>query len=149
MKRCCTCKEIKPLTDFHKRSVSPDGFTRYCRACQKQRNKIHYSEHKEQYMAVARNSRKVRDAAYRAWKSTLKCQLCSCSDTECLDFHHVDSKKKEISISAGIHEVSSKRLINELTKCAVVCANCHRKIHAGTIRASLVTLDVSQIPSIK
>lgn len=101
-------------------------------------------------MAIARNSRKARGVAYKAWKLTLQCQLCGCSDVECLDFHHVDSKQKEISISAGIHEVSSKRLVSELTKCAVVCANCHRKIHAKTVCASsLIALNIDQIPNLK
>src|ERR1700759_1739807 len=32
-KRCAECKEIKPLTEFHRRSVSKDGRNSTCKAC--------------------------------------------------------------------------------------------------------------------
>lgn len=33
MKICCRCKAGKPLSDFHKRSASPDGHQRLCKGC--------------------------------------------------------------------------------------------------------------------
>ncbi len=34
-KRCCTCKIIKPIIDFHKNKTTKDGFNSRCRACKR------------------------------------------------------------------------------------------------------------------
>lgn len=35
MKKCIFCKINKPFTDYHKRSVSPDGFDNRCKECRR------------------------------------------------------------------------------------------------------------------
>ena len=35
MKTCTKCRETKSTSEFHKRSMSPDGFRIYCKACVK------------------------------------------------------------------------------------------------------------------
>ena len=50
------------------------------------------------------------------------------------DFHHRDPKTKIESIGQLLHAVRvdlamSKKLIKELDKCDLLCANCHRKRH--------------------
>lgn len=63
---------------------------------------------------------------------------CKCGEMELcvLDFHHVDPKTKEYRVASIIRgRESLKRLRAELEKCIVVCANCHRKIHAGLLAA--------------
>lgn len=61
-----------------------------------------------------------------------KCILCSYSRTVwALDLHHVDASKKEFSLSVrGLTRAWSK-IKAEADKCVLVCANCHREIHAG------------------
>ena len=48
-----------------------------------------------------------------------------------LDFHHINPQYKKKNIS----EFSSwsNDLIEELNKCALLCKNCHCKIHSGVI----------------
>jgi 5-methylcytosine-specific restriction endonuclease McrA len=62
------------------------------------------------------------------------CLKCSETDLSCLDAHHVDPKQKEHSIgtikSLGY---SLEKIKQELAKCVCLCANCHRKLHAGKI----------------
>ena len=51
------------------------------------------------------------------------------NDPECLDFHHIDPKTKDVSV-ARIWRTSLKQLdkmIEEIKKCIVLCSNCHRK----------------------
>lgn len=61
------------------------------------------------------------------------CQFCGYNKCqEALDFHHLDSKKKDFNISGGTK--SFERLKPEIDKCVLVCANCHREIHAGLIK---------------
>ena len=59
-----------------------------------------------------------------------KCRLCGYS--RCIDsmhFHHADPTLKEFTISTK--SWSWERLVQELSKCVLVCANCHGEIHAG------------------
>lgn len=64
------------------------------------------------------------------YKNDIGCQLCGESDPACLDLHHreVDEKYKR-GTRAYDGQWSLDRLISELDKCIVLCANCHRKIH--------------------
>jgi predicted HNH restriction endonuclease len=51
-----------------------------------------------------------------------------------LDFHHVDSTKKEFGIGNSGYTRSWEKVKKELDKCILVCANCHREIHEGLIK---------------
>lgn len=59
-----------------------------------------------------------------------KCEICGydkCIDA--LEFHHLDSSKKDFGISSGETRKWNK-IKNELDKCIMVCSNCHRELHA-------------------
>lgn len=43
----------------------------------------------------------------------------------CMDFDHVFGEKK-FDIAHGYNQVSMKVLLEEISKCEVVCSNCHR-----------------------
>lgn len=45
-----------------------------------------------------------------------------------LDFHHKDKSEKEFTIGK-MKKGSLELLENEIKKCAVLCANCHREFH--------------------
>jgi len=72
-----------------------------------------------------------------------KCENCGYSKCDkALEFHHVNEKDKKFNISRR----SSKNLkkgwtefIEEINKCVLLCANCHREAHYGF-------LDVTKIP---
>ena len=51
-----------------------------------------------------------------------------CGSTKNLEFHHINPKEKDITLSRSIY--SWERTKNELKKCICVCANCHREIHS-------------------
>lgn len=67
------------------------------------------------------------------WVTTQKvsCSICGETDPICLDFHHLDPAQKTIEISLAIARWSIKRIREEMDKCIVVCANCHRKLEAA------------------
>ena len=48
----------------------------------------------------------------------------------CMDFHHRDPETKKYEI-ADYNRWGIKYLQEELDKCVALCANCHRKVHAG------------------
>lgn len=61
-----------------------------------------------------------------------KCICCGYNKSvSALDFHHKDPKEKDFGISARGHSRSWQRVKNEIDKCVLLCANCHREVHAG------------------
>jgi hypothetical protein len=58
-------------------------------------------------------------------KSNTRCSDCGLMyDPVCLDFDHIKDKNKDVSILT--HRYSVATILNEIDKCDVVCANCHR-----------------------
>lgn len=58
------------------------------------------------------------------------CQICGYNRClEAFDFHHIDEQTKSFTISA--HLTSFKAIKAELDKTVLLCANCHREVHAG------------------
>jgi len=67
-------------------------------------------------------------------KSEEGCYFCGLENPVCLDFHHKNSEEKKESVSRMADKDYSVELIElEIEKCEVICANCHRKLHAGEI----------------
>ena len=62
-----------------------------------------------------------------------ECCLCKKQyEPELYDFHHLDPKKKEFGLGAVRGKIVSwKRLVIELRKCVMLCANCHRLVEYG------------------
>lgn len=62
-----------------------------------------------------------------------KCAICGYDRClEALELHHLNETIKEFGISDGCTR-SLDRAKEESDKCILVCANCHREIHAGLI----------------
>ena len=80
--------------------------------------------------AVSRRRKKLRSTAceYKGGKCSL-CGYDRCQ--EALDFHHKDPSKKSFGLSARGLTRSWDKIKEEIDKCILICANCHREIHAG------------------
>ena len=60
-------------------------------------------------------------------------KCCLCGYNKCngaLEFHHINPQEKEFGICTGVIRALEIEL-EEIKKCVLVCANCHREIHAG------------------
>lgn len=59
------------------------------------------------------------------------CSICGYSKNyAALDFHHINIKEKEFSPAQLINtSYDLDQIFQELDKCQLVCANCHREIH--------------------
>lgn len=89
--------------------------------------------------AVKKRRKKVREMAV-SFKGG-KCQRCGydrCKDS--LEFHHLVSDEKSFGISAKGYTRSWAAIEEELKKCIMLCANCHREWHAGVIDESDISL---------
>lgn len=88
--------------------------------------------------ACTRKWARHRYAAYRrrtheeftVWKEAIGC--INCGYNECgaaLDFHHVDGKDFRITAQDFHCRKNSKRVQAELTRCVLLCKNCHAEEH--------------------
>jgi hypothetical protein len=59
------------------------------------------------------------------------CSVCGETDIRCLDFHHKNPEEKKFSISGGSVWRKVECILEEIDKCSIICANCHRKLHYG------------------
>jgi 5-methylcytosine-specific restriction endonuclease McrA len=59
---------------------------------------------------------------------------------EALECHHIDPTEKEFGFGAmRANPKSWERIVVELRKCVLLCANCHREVHAGLIPDNFVS----------
>ena len=83
--------------------------------------------------AVRKRRRKVRLMAvqYKGGHCS-RCGYDKC--VEALEFHHLDASQKDFGISSKGYTRSWQKVREEIEKCVLVCANCHRELHAETQR---------------
>lgn len=61
------------------------------------------------------------------------CSICGKSFPPCaMDFHHKEDSIKDFGIAAAMYKpnkISIEQLMQEIDKCILVCACCHRILH--------------------
>ncbi len=83
----------------------------------------------ERYKELVRNANHKRWLKFQEFKKSLNlsCAKCGFKEHTCaLDFHHKNPDEKDFPIDAGY---SMKKILAEIAKCIVLCANCHRIEH--------------------
>lgn len=67
-------------------------------------------------------------------KSESGCYFCGEQNSVCLSFHHLEDREKKDNLSRmASQDYSIDSLKEEIEKCEVICANCHRKVHSGIL----------------
>lgn len=74
-----------------------------------------------------RRKQKVREILLEI-KRQRGCSRCGIDDPRVLDFHHVD--QKDLAVSVLVYRRSLAAVLEEVERCEVLCANCHRILHA-------------------
>lgn len=91
--------------------------------------KQHYKANKEYYLQKAdRNRKRLRErnkAFVNEYLESHSCVDCGESDIEVLQFDHIDTRPKKRVSSLVSGGVSTNRIVEEIKKCKVRCANCH------------------------
>ena len=89
--------------------------------------------------AVQRRRGKIRLMAV-AYKGGC-CQVCGYKRCiEALEFHHLDPMQKDFGISHKGYTRSWEKVKEEVEKCILLCANCHREAHSGKLQLPQVTV---------
>lgn len=86
----------------------------------------------EKYRKWQKKARLERKAKLVAMKGG-KCSICGYDRCiKALEFHHKgDKEDKSFSVAANGMLARWEKLVREVKKCILVCANCHREIHDG------------------
>ena len=118
MKTCSICKKEKDDSQFYKKRKTE--LSSYCKPCA---------------AGVSLKARLEKKTAMFEYVGA-SCKLCGYDRcTDALDFHHLDPDKKDFSISK-MGNMSLPKILKEIDKCIMVCANCHREIHAGLLQVA-------------
>jgi hypothetical protein len=115
---------------------------------EKNRQKLYYDAHRTELISKSRRYAKHRVALVQQLKIDRGCRLCGyCRCADALDFHHRDGEEKHLNIAImKKYYGSMAALWAEIAKCDIVCANCHREIHAGLARLPDDPLPMPQLP---
>jgi predicted HNH restriction endonuclease len=117
MKLCRKCGKTKENTFFfmRKRNNAPYG---YCKECVTVQTMERLKTYKEQAILYLGGS----------------CRLCGYNKyIGALEFHHLDPSIKDAKYSSMKNwSFGSKK--DELDKCILLCANCHREVEAGIVK---------------
>lgn len=131
MKKCGGCGEIKPPLDFGRNKARRDGLQSQCKECRKGSNAVYYKNTPE------RNAQRIawldgaRETARNFVLEYLIENPCPCGegDPVVLEFDHLGDKTANIS-DMVMRGTNPERLRDEMSKCQVLCANCHRRVTA-------------------
>src|SRR5688572_12157076 len=126
---CSRCKAAKPLAAF--KPKGSHGWQAYCASCQAAYRRQHYQANKQTYVEKAKRSAAVRRAIVRDIIQKAK-EGKSCADCKqayqpwVLQFDHLDASDKEAAVAnLAARGASVARVLIEIAKCEIVCANCH------------------------
>ena len=124
-KRCFKCGIEKPTADFSKNKGRSDGLSGQCKICHSVMRKLHYENNKGKILGQV----KERKRKCTQWFFLLKNKPCQdCGRTYphyVMDFDHLENKEFTLS-NARQGGMSKQRILKEIKKCELVCANCHR-----------------------
>ena len=133
-KVCPKCKETKSVDDFSWRNKSRGTRQPWCKPCNRKYQKEHYRGNKEDYIKKAARSRKrarirMQERLYE-FLSDKSCKDCGISDPRVLQFDHVRGTKESNISNMVSNGTGWDRILKEIKKCEVRCANCHAIVTA-------------------
>jgi len=155
-KDCASCGKNKRLADFaltgdwrKKRAANPKRYRKDCKECTrapsaaqtdpafkthrtrrvypKNRTAAEKRADNAAYKRKARRASRIKALQYVAEKG---CCECGERDPRVLEFDHIEPREKHDCVSKLLtdgYSWGAEKLREEIRKCRVICANCHRK----------------------
>jgi hypothetical protein len=124
---CSKCKQLKDITCFSRKTETK--LHSYCKECHSKYRREHYINNKRKYIEKA--TKRTREERSRIAKIIAEIKNVPCVDCGekfhpcAMDFDHIESNKiANVSMLAKGH--SWEKIKQEIDKCEIVCANCHR-----------------------
>ena len=115
MKKCTKCGRVLPITEFNWRNKAKGTRRSECKYCHSDYMKQKYQEKKNIVQEI---------------KSSCSCAKCGESRGYVLDFHHINPSEKDNTVARlTSNNYKLEKVYDEIKKCVVLCANCHREFH--------------------
>ena len=126
MLKCSKCHIDKDESEFSRNKKRKNGYSNVCKTCKKEYQDEWYLTHKkEQYDRANDNKNKVRKYVKHV-KDTTPCADCGNPyPYYVMDFDHREGNKK-FNLGDAM-QYGFNKVVKEIKKCDVVCANCHRE----------------------
>ena len=119
MKKCTRCKRIKLISKFYKNAY-------WCKKCFSN----YYKENRQHRINMSNSYIKRNLDFVKKIKNNSLCTKCGFDNPIALDFHHRDPNQKSFELSgSSVGGRSLETIQEELDKCDILCANCHRILH--------------------
>src|ERR1700693_266875 len=131
MKTCGNCHQELPEAAFFFKDRAAGILRSTCKVCCRVYGRRHYTKHRDAFY-LRKNARQreylSRNRAFIAdYLVQHPCVDCGESDIVVLDLDHVGGRKTR-AVSVLVAEATAlDRICAEIAKCAVRCANCHRR----------------------
>lgn len=124
-KRCSGCRRVLSLDEFNRNRRKSDGRQSYCRSCFAAWHQLNKASHNAQIHARNKRVAKELQTLLLDYLREHPCVDCGEDDVLVLEFDHLRDKTHNVAylIRCG----SWERVVEEIEKCEVVCANCHRR----------------------
>jgi len=133
---CNTCHKEKKADDFSFKNQKQQVRKKICKACHSLYRKQHYLQNKEKYITKAKSWNKKQKEILATYLfevlSKSACIDCNENDVIVLDFDHLNNKRFGIA-EMYRNSYSLNAIQEEIKKCVVRCANCHRRKTAKDI----------------
>jgi hypothetical protein len=141
-RKCGRCDQLKPVDDFNWRRIERGQRDNLCRACRADYHHEHYSANRKRYVDQARIRKQAlvleRTRYLIEYFAAHPCADCGEADAMVLEFDHL--RDKAFNIGSALPYRNWQSVLDEIDKCEVVCANCHRRRtmrRMGAVRAVL------------
>lgn len=91
----------------------------------------YYYKNRQKEKQRTKNRTQMLKEWFKEYKKNFKCEKCGEDHPACLDFHHTEEKQAGVNELVSRKNTSKRRIKEEISKCEVLCANCHRKEHSS------------------
>lgn len=128
-KVCSKCKTEKNVNDFRYRNKFKGTRACWCKECFSTYEKNVWASSEQRRKTNMKNNRlrKIRNYDFVSkFLSDKSCKDCGENDVVVLEFDHLGGKRFGISYCSS-NSYGLETLKKEISKCEVVCANCHRR----------------------
>lgn len=131
MRVCSRCKKKLSEENFNWK-IKGSKRSYHCKSCSREYIRTHYKNNTDYYLRkTKKRNEELRQKAYKHigyYLKTHSCVDCGEDDILVLEFDHRNKENKVTEISRIVRKrVSFKKLVIEISKCDVRCANCHRR----------------------
>ena len=134
-KVCFKCKHALPSFSFSSDKKSKDKLASYCKKCAVEKAKQQRLKRRENPEYIKQFNAKITEANKLSKRAAVEYMGNSCSDCggsfpdSVYDFHHLNMSEKEMNPSRVLRLRDRTKVMKELNKCVLLCANCHRIRH--------------------